>query len=384
MKRALTLLLCTALLGACRSAEKQLLQGQYDSAFEQSLQRTGNSKGKKRDEQALLLERSYDLALERDLNAIDLMKGERRSERWPDIVRRYESIVYRENRIKPLLPLYIASEGRYARFDQPNLNPELAEARKQASDYYYNRAENLLASGNKANAREAWELLQRLERDLGVYKDSRQLGERARELGTDRVSVEWHQGQFYLPLASWDALRYTDLGPLQEPWLLFVSPAEDGFDADFLVSIRVLGSSISPPMQHELHFFETREIEVEGGRVMVDSLGNKVIVPKTETIRADLTEIKQEISAQVSGMLEIIDARSGKRLYREPVQSLFMWKNVSLSARGNTNALSPETRARLGGGVLPFPPPELLMDESARLFGFNAIEQLRQQRQRFW
>ena len=115
-----------------------------------------------------------------------------------------------------------------------------------------------------------------------------------------------------------------------------------------------------------------------------DSSGNFVMVTKTETIRADLVETKQQQSAQISGWMEITNAKTGQRLYREPVVADFIWLNSTLRASGNLDALKPETKARLGGGVLPFPPPDMLMMDAARLFGQTAIVQLANQRQRFW
>lgn len=376
------ILLLTVLLGACRSAEKHLLQGNYDLAFEQSLQKLAN--GKVKDEEALVLERAYALGLDRELQAIAQMKTESRPDRWPNIVRSYETLQYRINRVKPFLPLYIVSEGRYAVIEQPDLTQPLADARRQASIYYYTEATRLLATGRKEDARLAWSTLSRLENDLGPYRDSRELMQKAEELGTDHVAIEWQQSSYFLSAAAWDAIRYADLAPLQESWVQYVSPEPAGLNPEFRVQIRVLTSFLSPPQQNELHFFETREIEKEGGRMVRDSSGNFVMVTKTETIRADLVETKQQQSAQISGWMEITNAKTGQRLYREPVVADFIWLNSTLRASGNLDALKPETKARLGGGVLPFPPPDMLMMDAARLFGQTAIVQLANQRQRFW
>jgi hypothetical protein len=368
-------------LGACRSAERQLLQGQYDTAFEQALQKLGGRQ--LRDEHILVLERAYALALDREMESIDLMRREGRPDRWPDIVRAYEMLQYRQQRLKPFLPLYITSEGRYARFEQPDLNAPLAEARRQASLYYYDEASRLLQSGQRLDARDAYALLDRMQRDLGPYRDSPELLERARQLGTDRVLVEWQQSPLLLPPLLWDGLRYTDLGPLQEAWTWYAGPESDMGAPDFRVVFRVLGAQVSPPWQQEFHFSESRDIEVEGGRFVVDSLGNNVAVPKIETIRADLVETQQRQSALLTGTMEIFSA-DGKRLYRQPLQGEFLWANTALRASGNLKALSPETQARLGGGVLPFPPPPALLEGAVGVFQQTALDQLSQQRQRFW
>jgi len=391
MKLSSTLLALAFLVLSCRSAERHLLQGNYDLAFEQALQKL--AKGKVNDEQALILEDAYNLALDRELSAINQLKTEQRPDRWPEIVRRYETLQYRGNRIKPFLPLYIAAEGRYANLNVPDVTQALAEARQQASHYYYSQAEGFLATGLKTEAREAWNLLQRLENDYGPYRESSRLREEAASLGTDRVLVEWEQHPYLLPPALWDALRYTDLASLQEPWVFYAGPerlAERAGDAagrtqaDFKVTIGVLRSQILPPWQQELHTVETRDITLEGNKLVKDSTGNWVSVPKVETISANVVQTKQQQSAVLSGWLEITDLRSGKRLFREPVEAQFVWANEAWRASGNLDALSPQTKALLGGGVLPFPAPEWLMSSAVTVFSEQALLQLRNQRQRFW
>lgn len=385
------LLMLAVLVLSCRSAERHLLQGNYDVAFEQALQKL--AKGKVSDEHALILEDAYNLALDREMSAINQLKTEQRQDRWPEIVRRYETMQYRGNRIKPFLPLYITSEGRYANLNVPDLVKPLAEARQQASQYYYTEAERFLATGLKNDAREAWSLLHRLESDYGPYLESSRLLAEAAQLGTDRVLVEWEQHPYLLPPALWDALRYTDLAPLQEPWVYYAGPeilgeraggAAGRIQADFKVTVGVLRSQLLPPWQQELHTTESRDITIEGTRLVKDSTGNWISVPKIETITANVVQTKQLQSAVLSGWLEITDLRSGKRLFREPIEAQFVWANEAWRASGDLNALRPETKALLGGGVLPFPAPEWLMSGAVSVYSEQGLLQLRNQRQRFW
>ncbi len=382
------LVLALVMISGCRSAERHLLEGNYDVAFQEALQKM--AKGKVSDEHALILEKAYNLAMERDVSAIGLMKTEQRPDRWPEIVRLYENMLYRGNLVKPFLPLKIASEGRTANIAIPDLTKPLAEARQLASQFYYSEAQRLLSSGEKPDAREAWGLLQRLETDYGPYRESSRLLREAETLGTDRVLVEWQQNPYLLPPALWDALRYTDLSSLQEPWVIYSGPENmpSGTSAnqspDFSVSILVIQTQMLPPWQQELHTTQTREIQVEGTRLVKDSLGNWITVPKVEMITANVIQTKQQQTAMVSGWLEIIDESTKKRLFREPVEAQFIWTNEAWRATGDLNALSPETRALLGGGVLPFPVPEWLMNQAVNLFSEQALLQLRNQRQRFW
>ena len=101
----------------------------------------------------------------------------------------------------------------------------------------------------------------------------------------------------------------------------------------------------------------------DNGHVVKDSLGNPIKVTKYEMVNAYISETWQEKIASISGEVRYLDSR-GNVLRSIPVKADGIFQNYFAVATGYNAAISPETRQKLGGGPLPFPSDEELLEQA--------------------
>ena len=110
-------LIIAVLISSCTNSKKALFSGDYDTTINQAVKKLRN--GKKKDKQILLLEEAYAKANARDLNNIAAFKADGNPEKWLKIYYAYKDIQHRQNKVIPLLPLFIRSENRKANIAPP-------------------------------------------------------------------------------------------------------------------------------------------------------------------------------------------------------------------------------------------------------------------------
>ena len=119
MKRITSLLFLFLILSACgvRQTRDLVTSGDYDAAIRSAidgLQGNKNAKGKQ--DYVYLLEESYAKAKERNLNDIALWNKDTNPKNLEKIYNIYIQLNYRQEEIKPLLPLHYLKENKDASF----------------------------------------------------------------------------------------------------------------------------------------------------------------------------------------------------------------------------------------------------------------------------
>ncbi len=114
-------------------------------------------------------------------------------ENWSKVLGIYKAIENRQDRLDPLIPL-VSENGYVASFDIKNYSEEIVLAEDNTCLYFYNNAVTLLErserTGNKADARNAYDELKKIERYKKAYRDSEKLSERALQLGLTTIYFE--------------------------------------------------------------------------------------------------------------------------------------------------------------------------------------------------
>ncbi|KRP09548.1 MAG: hypothetical protein ABR95_08670 [Sphingobacteriales bacterium BACL12 MAG-120813-bin55] len=367
MKRKLLFVFSIFLLaGSCKMAEKQMRQGDYASAIDISVRKLQRNTDK--DAYILVLEQAFARANANDLAYIDALKKEGQPDRWELIYDVYQQIGRRQNAIAPLLPLYIDSEARNAQLDFVDVVSALIESKKNAAAFLYASAEQKLATGNIYDAREAYYDLQKIKNLYSTYKDTDRLLEEARAAGQVLIG-------FYTKNASDKTLstRLNDRMYQIEPvatrgmWYQIIDNPDK---ADRFIELRVTQLEAFPELVNTNNYVETAEVKDgwtylydDNGHVVKDSLGNPIKVTKYEMVNAYISETWQEKIASISGEVRYLDSR-GNVLRSIPVKADGIFQNYFAVATGYNAAISPETRQKLGGGPLPFPSDEELLEQA--------------------
>lgn len=113
----------------CKVAEKEFRKGDYDEAINICVKKLIDNPDKS--EYSLILEEAFSRANEEELSMIKVLNTEGRPDRWEEIYHIYESVHNRQNKIKPLLPIFIGEEERDAEFVFINSVDGLNTAKKE-------------------------------------------------------------------------------------------------------------------------------------------------------------------------------------------------------------------------------------------------------------
>ena len=92
------------------------------------------------------------------------------------------------------------------------------------------------------------------------------------------------------------------------------------------------------------------------------------MVVKFKTIKATVIETRQFKEANIAGNVEFFNNRkSGALIKTVPVATKSVFENFAADFRGDRDALSEESKEKLGNRPLPFPTNEVLLVQGAEL-----------------
>lgn len=381
MKKMLyaSILLLTISSG-CKVAEKEFRKGDYDEAINICVKKLIDNPDKA--EYIVILEESFYRANTEELDMIKALHDEGRPDRWEEVYNIYSSIYNRQEKIKPLLPLYLGTEERDAEFKFVNAVDGLNTAKKNAAAYWYASASAKLASNDRYKARDAYYELQKIYRYYNEYKDVDDLIAKAKSLGTNDVV-------FVINNASNSSLNYNVVKAMEDitvvntsgKWYVMHSnyPAAD---VEFTIQLNVRKVDAYQEKVTTNRYEESKEI-IDGyefvydnaGNIVKDSLGNPIKVPDYKTVTAYVTETWQEKVATVSGEIVYIN-KAGNVLKSIPVRSDAVFQNYFATATGYYEALTSASKAKIGGKPLPFPSDDVLLIDAFKQLECNVRDVL--------
>lgn len=358
-----TLLIMTI---SCRSVEKMIDQGDFDTALLKSARKiSGKQQLKKK--YVIAIEEAFHKATENDMAAVKSRYDSDRAADWYQAIQRIRKIESRQNTVSSLLPI-VSSEGYKANFSFVRTDGLLKNAITQFQDLTYRDALQLLETsrqGSKANARKAYQTFARLWEFNEEYLDARRLQQEAEQLGISHVAVRIENATYqYIPKSILKEIIYRNFE--NEKWIQY--HLEDDVPlADREITVLINKLDIGPERVQERFFVDTKEIEDgfdyvldQNGNVSKDSLGNDIKRPKFRLIKARVVETHQFKSAILSGRILNKNMVNG-RLEEVPFQSEVLFEHFSAAFQGDRRALSPESRRFLGILPVPFPDNEQMV-----------------------
>lgn len=359
------LIICLSILllfGACQSSTKLLRRGDYDAAIWKSVKKL--TRNKEKSKEILVLQEAFKKANDRDKENITYLKKEGKPENWDDIFNTYSKMSQRQQMVKPLLPLYIAEQGREAHFDFLNYDDELIQAKKNATDYFYAHALSFLDRNNQADARQAYYELQKVKSLSDNYQNVDRELARAKQMGTSYVLFKMKNATpTPLPPTFESDLTKISLTELNTTWVTYHTSQTGDINYAYIILVNMKNINVSPEGLKESTTTETKTIP-DGfdyvldskGNVKKDSMGNDIKIPRTKTLSCNVTELYQTKKAIISGTLDYINNSNGQLLKTIPIASENFFEYRSYNAQGDLNALKPETKDKLQYKPMPFPP----------------------------
>jgi len=364
MNKLLFSTIALALLISCSTSkqiERAVSVGNYDQAISDAigkLRTNKDSKGKV--DFVIMLEEAYNKATERDLNNIDFLKKDNNPENFIRIYDTYVNLDNRQERIKPLLPLYV--NGREINFHFNDYTSQIISFKNNASQQIYQNASALLKSNNKLDYRAAYDDLREIENINPNYKDVRQLMELAHQKGIDFVLVDMinDSGKIIPTRLQNDLLNFSSYG-LNNFWSVYHGTPEEKINYDFNMRVNLRGINISPEQIKERQIIKERQVAdgkkdlIKNGKVVKDSLGNAIKIDDLKTVRCEYYEFTQFKASQVSGNVEYVNLKTNQLVDAFPVSSEFVFEHIYATSRGDRRALETSLIPFLERRAVPFP-----------------------------
>ncbi len=365
------------LLFGCSSvkqSQKALNSGDYDTSIDKAVKNLRNNKNKKGNQaHIILLEKAYQKANQRDLQRIDYLKNDSNPSYFQEIFDIYNDLEFRQNIIKPLLPLYIANENRNANFSFTDYSADLLKSKKDLSDYLYKKSKNTLSKAvGKIEYRRIFEDLEYLSKINPNYRDVNSLMDEAKFKGTNFVYVSLNnKTDKVIPNRLEDYLLNFDTYRLDDFWNEYHINMNSQINYDFEIAFSFVEINISPEQIKEKEIIREKTVEdgwryaLDGNNQKVkDSLGNYIKETVYKDLKCRLNLFTQFKAVNVIAQIEAINLHNNQLQDTFPLSSEFIFENQYATFRGNKEALSDEEKRLIKNHFIHFPSNEQMIFDS--------------------
>jgi len=366
MKNFLFVFITTLFLFACSSSSKQLESGNYDAALKKSAKKIKKNPGKF--EEVDTFNDAYKMAYNRDNDEINRLKQQGNPANWSKIYVLYLRMKNHQDLAASLPPVGIVYKER-------DFNAEIATAKTNATQYAYDKGEELLAKNDRFEARKAYAKFQEVKRYDANYKAVNKKLKQAQFLGTTNILYRIENNtNTTAPKTMLAALQNINLNELDKKWINYDSYVDTTRLYHYSIVLNLKKIIVSPNQLTQKTTTENKEVKDgfdyvldANGNVKKDSLGNDVKVTKYKTIKCNITRYNQKKIANITGTLDYYNNATDKLMKSEPVTASFTFEHFYARAKGNLSALKPETKKELKNKPLPFPPNNTLVIQAGNI-----------------
>lgn len=360
MKTMLFIIVAFLFTTGCRSVEKMIDEGDFDSAL-LKVKRKISGKENLKDKYVLAIQTAFEKATRDDMGFVQQNFESDRTSDWYQIINRLEKIDKRQSTISPLLPI-VSKEGIKAEFSFVNTR----DLKNKAIDNYlaltYRDGKSMLErarQNDKAAARKSYSTFQNLWNFVAEYRDAVSLQDEAEELGVNHVTVHIENiTDQRIPDQMLDELLL--IGFKDEKWVKYYFNNSIQFP-DREITVVLESIEIGPEKVYEKIKLDEKTIRDgfryeldKNGNVKKDSLGNDIKIPVFKDIKARVIKANQIKQGFISGYIineDIINNRTD----RVPFDSQIIFEHNYAKFRGDRRALSESSRELIGISPLPFP-----------------------------
>ena len=369
MKKTIYFLLLVLVLSGCMTAQRCLDEGQYDQAIQKCVSKLQSNRTNEK--YANILELAYQRAYDQNLERIKFLKAENTPQAWEEIANLYSSLKSRQSFVKPLLPIVLPS--RTVQFPYVDYDNDIISARNYAANTYFANAVALMKNRDRDSNRKAFGLLAKVQQ-LGLNTEEVVgLQKVAKQMGTSNSVVLFANMSKYEFKPEW-AQQIMSFGTekIDSEWTkFFISAVDDNFDYDYVLKVNIKEVVVSPDQISESKKEEKKQIQDgweyvldDKGNVKKDTTGKDIKKPKMKTITCTVVDRKQDKSVKIIGKLDIMDNHTNQLVRSVDIEHVNAFSYIVVTANGDLNALSSETKGKLGRTPVAFPSAEELVKGS--------------------
>lgn len=339
-------------LAACVNPQKLVYQGRYDEAI-QHITRKFKSSLKRSPENVTALEDALAKANDADSREIGNLKAQNQDSNWENIKTIYRRIKTRQELIRPLLPVK-DDNGRVATLNLMEVEQAINESGVKALEFNYNRAVGLLAANDVLKAREAYVILQGIEKDYPGHKDVSTLIVQARTKGTINILLTYEDKtnlkNDYSQTAFVDSL-FKDF--VADEWNKYDREAKPNVLYDYTVFVKVNFINFSAFFNNPNTLQRTAE---------VDTTVNNVAQKKTVTATLNQNLQSQQIDYEYFWQVSNNRTNETVCLHQETQNPLnYKYERTTATFTGDKRALTTADKKQVDDAAKAFPNKAELM-----------------------
>jgi uncharacterized protein YxeA len=374
MKKAILIVTALVFLIACggvKKTQEAINTGNYNQAINSALKNLADNKAKKGNQvYIVMLEEAFQKNATRELQNISFLKKDGNPANLEAIYKGYSYLKNIQQRIRPLLPLYIMEENRDAKFKFTNYDELILDAKDQLSNYLYDNALSLLSNASdKRDYRKAYEDFRYLDEINPGFGDTKEQMESAYQKGLDYVKVRMvNDTDLIIPARLEEELLNFNTFGLDDLWTQYHNNPMKNIRYDYEMQVAFKDINISPEQVNEKQLVKEKQVkdgykylEDENGRIVRDSLGNEIKIDNFKTVTCNFYQFTQQKSAQVTGTVRYIDLQTKQQINTYPLSSEFLFQHMYANYSGDKRALENNLVAMLNLASVPFPSNEQMV-----------------------
>jgi hypothetical protein len=370
MKTSFRLFIVSMLMLSCTSTKSLFQSGQYDLAIDYGIAQLQRKPG---DGKTLfMVAESYRLANEQDFQSI--VDFERRTDdprRWESIHNIYRRLEGRQGKVRriPRAPNALLQDDLFE-FRDYSLN--LEESKNRAVVDLYEAAVKLMESGNREENRLAYDKLKSVYGMNRNYKNVETLMEEARIAGTTFVVINIAPSPgVAIPVRVEQEIARLNVNGLNREWTVYHVGNSFNTQYHYFIEVEINRLTVSPERINQRTITESANIE-DGweyrknpdGSVARDTSGNKIKDPVFREVKATVTILDQVRSAQLGAMLRVLNSQGTPVVPERVVTGDYNWTNSYATSKGDSRALSKNTRELMNKQKQAFPDVEIMLLEA--------------------
>ncbi len=377
MKKHLLLLVVSIFLASCSSvkqAEKALNTGNYEQTIHIALNKLKTNKQQK-NKQAyiLMLENAYAKAVERDKSTLSFLKKEGNPDNIQRIYHLYVSLKNRQEKIKPLLPLYLIEQKRPALFDFNNYDNDIILTKNKLSNHLYTNANTLLSQATtKEDYRAVYNQLMTLNNISPNYKKTHQLMKVSHLKGTRFIKVHVkNKTNMVIPKSLQTDLLNFDTYGLNDQWTVYHNRPQNSIKYDYVMDITFREIKTSPEQLRERQLKKEKLIKDgwkylrnNSGQFILDNKGKKIKVDNMIKVYCHYYEFIQLKSVNINGHVQYRNLNTQQLLKAFPISSEFTFKHIYANYKGDKRALENNLLPYLTLKSVKFPTNQQMIYDS--------------------
>ena len=335
--RLIPIMLLATLLASCNTTKKLYEAQEYD----QVIQRVAPDicDGDMNARRINMVAASYHKANQADHERIQALKATGQPDVWPEIYQRYCSMKGRNDALS-CFPTKVKNGMNYVKLD---LDEDMTVARNHAEAFLVAKANQLLDTGTAADALEADNYIEQLQRTNRDNSNLPQLKKKSLLRQAERVFVAIdNDDERPLGRNFANAVLGFDAGEVPANVMSAIRNTRMR-DKDAEVMVVISDVQVTPDRLDEVTFKETN-----GGKTV------------------EVTDHTQNKTVTVTGAIKYYDAYGYRAISSVPFEVKSTFKNDYTTIKGDRDACSAETLNRLNSKPVPVPTDESMLIDAAK------------------